>query len=103
MEGPSTKDQWKDQSRSGPLHRSRRARSHCVIFSDCDCDLFFAYNGLYREFMMLSQSHSVNTSIESRPISCDKKNRSRNQKKNVECERAFTIKIKAKKVSIIGK
>ena len=31
---------------------------------------------------MLSQSHSVNTSIESCPFCCDKKNRSHNQKKS---------------------
>ena len=50
-----------------------RACSHSAIFSDCDCDLIFAYNGLH------SKSHSVNTSIDS--CTTHQRNRSRNQKK----------------------
>ena len=40
---------------------------------------------------MLSQSHSVNTSIESCTTHfCNNRNRSRNQEKNAQCEQALT-------------
>ena len=59
-----------------------RARSHCALFSDCDCNFVFACNGLDRSWWCC-RSHIVWTLLlrPVQPICCNKKNRHRNQKK----------------------
>ena len=53
-----------------------RVRSHCAIFSNCDCDSSYRTNGLYRTQWKPQQPH---------PLLCSpwktKANRMRNQKK----------------------
>ena len=67
-----------------------RVCSHSAIFSDSDCDLFFAYNGLQRSWWCC-RSRIVWTFPLSpvQSICCNKRNRSRNQKKTAMCERAL--------------
>ena len=55
--------------------RTIRARSPCTIFSDCECDLLFAYTGLHGRIVWTLPLSAV------QPICYNKKNRSRNEKK----------------------